>query len=82
MYAQFVREMPESVDKDRAWEWMRKALIFAAQEQALRTNAVKFNIERAKNSPLCRLCGELSAFHSVLNWNFTAKLHFITSKVW
>jgi len=42
MYGQFVREMPESVDKDRTWEWMRKsdlkveteALIFAAQEQA------------------------------------------------
>ena len=37
-----------------------EALIFAAQEQALRTNAVKFNIDRTKNSPLCRLCGELS----------------------
>ena len=68
MYGQFVREMPESVDKDRTWEWMRKsdlkveteALIFAAQEQALRTNAVKCNIDRTKNSPLCRLCGELS----------------------
>ena len=68
MYGQFAREMPESVDKDRTWEWMRKsdlkveteALIFAAQEQALRTNAVKFNIDRTKNSPLCRLCGELS----------------------
>ena len=68
MYGQFVREMPESVDKDRTWEWMRKsdltveteALTFAAQEQALRTNAVKFNIDRIKNSPLCRLCGEMS----------------------
>ena len=68
MYGQYVREMPESVDKDRTWEWMRKsdlkvetkALIFAAQEQALRTNAVKFNIDRIKNSPLCKLSGELS----------------------
>ena len=25
MYGQFVREMPESVDKDRTWEWMRKS---------------------------------------------------------
>ena len=68
---QFVREMPEKVDRERTertWEWMRKsdltveteALIFAAQEQALSTNAVKFNIDKTKNSPLCRLCGEKS----------------------
>ena len=68
MYEQFVREIPESVDRERTWEWMKKgdlkveieALIFAAQEQALRTNAVKFNIEITKNSPLCRLCDEKS----------------------
>ena len=68
LYGQFVREMAESVDKDRTWEWMRKSnlkvetetLILAAQEQALRTNAVKCNIDRTKYSPLCRLCGELS----------------------
>ena len=60
--------MPENVDRERTWEWMRKsdlkveteALIFAAQEQALRTNAVKFNIDKTKNNPLCRLCGEKS----------------------
>ena len=48
MYGQFMREMPEIVDKDKTWEWTRKsdlkdetgALIFAAQEQALRTNCV------------------------------------------
>ena len=68
MYGQFVREMPENVDRERTWEWMRKsdlkveteALIFAAQEQALRTNAVKCNIDKTKSSPLCRLCGEKS----------------------
>ena len=58
--------MPETVDKDKMWEWTRKsdlkigtgALIFAAQEQALRTNYVKFNIDKSVDSPLCRLCGE------------------------
>ena len=35
-------------------------LIFAAQEQALRTNAVKFNIDKTKNSPLCIFCGKKS----------------------
>ena len=31
------------------------ALSFAAQEQALRTNYVKFNIDKSVKSPLCRL---------------------------
>ena len=70
MYGQLLREMPETVDKDRNWEWTRKselkveteALIFAAQEQALRTNYVKFNIDKSVDSPLCWMCnrkGEL-----------------------
>ena len=25
MYGQFVREMPESTDKNKTWEWLRKA---------------------------------------------------------
>ncbi|CAH3141396.1 unnamed protein product [Porites lobata] len=36
-------------------------MIFAAQEQALRTNYVKFNIDSiapSMDSPLCRLCGQ------------------------
>ena len=49
MYDQFLREMPEPVDKDKSSEWTRKidleveteALIFAAQEQALKTNNVQ-----------------------------------------
>ena len=57
MHGQFLREMPETVDKVKTWEWTRKgdlkfeteALIFAAQEQALRTNYVtgKFNINKS-----------------------------------
>ena len=35
-----------------------EALLCAAQEQALRTNYVKFQIDRTSESPLCRLCGE------------------------
>ena len=66
MYGQFIRDMKEGVDKPGTWEWMRKAdlkvgteaLICAAQEQALRTNYVKFRIDKTADSPLCRLCGE------------------------
>lgn len=46
MHGQFTRKMPETVDKDKTWEWTRKGdlkvetatLIFAAQEQALKTS--------------------------------------------
>ena len=66
MHGQFTREMPETVDKDKTWKWTRKGdlkvetgtLIFAAQEQALRTNYVRFNIDKSVDSPLCRLCGQ------------------------
>ena len=66
MYGQFVCEILQQVDREGTWEWMRKsdlkveteALIFAAQEQALRTNVLKFNIDNTRNSSLCRLCGE------------------------
>ena len=61
MHGQFLREKPETIDKDKTWEWTRKgdlkveteALIFAAQEQALRTNYVKFNIDKSVEFPLC-----------------------------
>ena len=64
MYGQFLRGMPEIVDK--TWEWTRKsdlkvetkALIFATQEQALRTNYVKFNIDKSVDSPFCRMCNQ------------------------
>jgi len=66
MYGQFLREMPETVDKDKTWDWTKKsdlkveteALIFAAQEQALRINYVKFNIDKSVDSPLCRMCNQ------------------------
>ena len=32
-------------------------MLFAAQEQALRTNSIKANIDKQSVSPKCRLCG-------------------------
>ena len=66
MYGQFVREMPGEVDKELSWQWTTRgdlkvqteATIFAAQEQALRTNYVKNKIDKTSESPLCRMCGE------------------------
>ncbi len=34
-----------------------EALLCASQEQDLRTNYVKFHIDKTVESPLCRLCG-------------------------
>ena len=66
MHRQFVREMPEQVNKERTWEWMRnsslkgetEALIVMAQEYALKTTVVKCNIDKTENNPLCIICGE------------------------
>ena len=68
MYGQFFREMPEKVDKNKTWQWLSRsdlkisteALLCAAQEQAIRTNYVKYHIDRTSESPLCRLCGKRS----------------------
>jgi hypothetical protein len=66
MYGQYNRDLRKEVDRERTWWWLKKGdlkpetevLLCAAQEQALRTNYVKFHIDRNVESPLCRLCGE------------------------
>ena len=66
MHGQFVREVPEKADKNKTWQWLSRsdlkisteALLCAAQEQAIRTNYVKYHIDRTSESPLCRLCGK------------------------
>ena len=66
MHGQYIRDMDENIDKDKTWGWLKngdlkagtEALICAAQDQALRTNYVKYHIDKTLESPLCRLCGE------------------------
>ena len=63
MYGQYIRQI-EDKGKSNTWKWLRKsnlkgrteALICSAQEQALRTNYVKFHIDKTGKSPLCRMC--------------------------
>ena len=63
MYGQFVREMPETKDEKETWHWLRKAdlkveteaMLYAAQEQAIRTNYVKHKIVKTAQSTLCRM---------------------------
>ena len=63
MYGQFVREMPETKDEKETWHWLRKAdlkveteaMLYAAQEQAIRTNYVKHKIDKTAQSTLGRM---------------------------
>ena len=55
----------EDKEKNNTWRWMRKsnlkgcteALIYSAQEQSIRTNYTKCNINKTGKSPLCRMYG-------------------------
>ena len=66
IYGQFVREVPEEIDKDLSWEWLvesdlkvqTEATVCAAQEQALRTNYAKNKTDKTLENPSCRMYGE------------------------
>ena len=66
MDGQFARCHGDYVEKQKSWKWVTKAdmkatteaLIFAAQEQAIRRNYVKFRIDRTISSSLSRMCGQ------------------------
>ena len=50
--------MPEEIDKDLSWNWLvqNEATIFAAEEQALRTNYTKNKIGKAvEKSNVCNV---------------------------
>ena len=61
---EFVRGMPETTNKKETWYWLRKAdlkveteaMLYAAQEQAIRKKYVKHKIDKTAQSPLCRMC--------------------------
>ena len=48
------------------WRWLRngflkketEGLILAVQEQALRRNTIKYNIDKMSETSLCRMCGD------------------------
>ena len=64
LHGQFARDMKDN-DGNNTWRWMRKsdlkgctkALICSAQEQSIRTNYIKYIIDKTALSPLCRMCG-------------------------
>ena len=64
MHGQFVRDTERVIDKKKSRFWLKQgdlkkgaeALIMAAQEQAIRTNYIKHNIDKTRDSPMCRVC--------------------------
>ena len=65
LHGQYVRSTEEIRD-DKSWNWLKRGTLkketegtlMAAQDQALRTNAIKSRIDKQDISPMCRLCGE------------------------
>ena len=74
MHGQYLTDKT-GFDWERTWQWVTngdlkgctESLIFSTQEQALRTNYIKFHIDKTIDSPLCRMCGERgeSVYHLV-----------------
>ena len=65
MHGQFIRQTREKTDREKWWQWLSRgdlkvgteALLCAAQEQAIRTNYMKYQIDKTSEHPLSRLCG-------------------------
>ena len=56
----------ECHNQSKKWELLRKrelkretgSLLCTAQEQAIRTNSVKYSIDKTSETPRCRLCNK------------------------
>eukprot|EP00795_Rhopilema_esculentum_P015411 gene15411-biopygen4913 len=67
LHGQFERGTKEIRDQKGTWLWLKngylkketEGLIVAAQDQALRTNWIRRNIDKENISAKCRLCGRL-----------------------
>ena len=65
LHGKLIREIDDIKDES-SWDWIRKGslkketegMIFAAQEQALRTNWIKKHIDKQDIGDKCRMCGE------------------------
>ena len=63
LYGQFLRQT-DSEQNEKTWEWLQRgdlkreteALITAAQDQAIKTNNIKANIDKTQENDLCRMC--------------------------
>ena len=66
LHGQFFNQIKE-IEGEEKWLWLRdgsikretESLIMAAQEQTIRTNAVKAKIGKTRAESKCRICGKL-----------------------
>ena len=85
LHGQFLRET-ENTDNRNRWEWLKRGepkreterLLGAAQEEALRVNAIKYSTDKTSNTLLCRLCNEKteSIIHIVSRCSVLAKSQY------
>ena len=65
LHGEFIQQI-SNVAGEESWRWLRNGFLkketeglnLAAQEQALRTNSIKYSIDKTSETALCRLCGE------------------------
>ena len=65
LHGQHLRQTENIASKD-SWIWLTngnlkketEGLLIAAQDQALRTNVIKANIDKSRDDPKCRMCKE------------------------
>ena len=66
LHGQFLHDTEAIIYKQSTFQWIKcgklkketEGLLIAAQDQALRTNAIKTKIDHQEGSHLCRLCGQ------------------------
>ena len=71
LHGQFVKEK-EEFDWNKYWQWIKKgdltscieALVFSAQEKALRKNYIKSHIDNTIGAPLCLMFSEKGESYS------------------
>ena len=66
LHGAFVQQISDEAGEE-SWRWLirngflkkeTEGLILAAQEQALRTNSIKYSRDKSSETILCRLCGD------------------------
>ncbi|XP_053149009.1 uncharacterized protein LOC128343627 isoform X2 [Hemicordylus capensis] len=66
LHGQYLHNISGKSDITKTWQWLKngnlkketEGLILAAQEQALRTNAIRAKVEKSTTNSKCRLCKE------------------------
>ena len=63
MHGEFVRDLTDKIDKEKIWGWLPRCDLKVGTEAptcaaSIRTNYMKYYIEKTAERPLCRMCGQ------------------------